>query len=173
MRKLLSVILLCCLLVYMGGYHLVYSLHKQELKNEMRAWLSAHAGAEVGDRFHFQLDKQNISNPSFTWEEQDQEFSYHGELYDVVTITYEKNSVTITALKDGRENELESQLAKLNRSTQGKNQQKALVKFFPVYIHDTNSSIAITERALLTSHTALCDEPVCPSLAVIAPPPRC
>lgn len=173
MRKLLSVILLCCLLVYMGGYHLVYSLHKQELKNEMRAWLSVHAGVQIGDRFHFVLDKQNISDPFFTWEEQDHEFSYQGELYDVVTITYEKNSVTITALKDGRENELESQLAKLNSSTQGKNTQKALVKFFPVYIHDTDQSLTIPESNLLSCSTGLYDGPADPLLAVIAPPPRC
>lgn len=172
MRKLLSFILLFCLVLYMGGYHLVYALYRQELKNEMRAWLSVHDNEPIGDNFYFSLNGKNITDDAFTWEEHDHEFSYHGELYDVVTIHYTENGVTIHALKDGRENELAKQLAGLDHTKQEKNSHKALLKFFPVCILPLLTEEAPAERALSLYNRTITPAAVFLPASILTPPPR-
>lgn len=133
MRKLLSVIVLCCMLLYIGGYHLVYALYKQGVQHDMREWLLTHRDAKLGDHFSFALKGASVTDPAFEWEEQDREFSYHGALYDVIQLSYEKNSIHITALRDGKENDLARQLQALDHHRQAKD-NKAQFKLFPVFL---------------------------------------
>lgn len=172
MRKLLSVIVLSCMLVYIGGYHLVYALYKQTVKRDMREWLSVHRQAQVGDAFSFVLEGRSVTDPAFEWEEQDREFSYHGTIYDVVMISYEPNRVHITALQDGKENDLAKQLFSLDHNRQGKENQKAVLKLFPVFLPVSQSAVTAQvkgEDRLFAEKNSSVPFRI---LAIQTPPPR-
>lgn len=135
MRKTVSSILLCCLLVYIGGYHLIYSLYQQELKIEMKAFLKQNKSAQFGTRFEFALNKDQITDTQFSWEEEGSEFRYQQELYDVVSLEKKAGKLVIVCLKDNDENQLEKQvneIHKKNKPSNGKTAQNS-IKFFSVF----------------------------------------
>lgn len=173
MKKLLPVILLFCLVVYMGGYHLIYALYKQGIRHDMRAWLSHHHDATFGNRFSFALSDNTVADPFFSWEETGAEFRYRGELYDVVSIHYGKDRISVCALKDGRENELDQQLSVLDHHKQEKQKTLSVLKFFSVFIAAGQTafsgSMAVTvHRMPLGLYQLLHASP-----EINTPPPRC
>ena len=80
-KKSVSLILLICMLTYIGGYHLIYTFYQQGLKLEMKAYLKENKQSNFGVKFQFNLSKGEISNPDFVWEEKGEEFKYKNEYY--------------------------------------------------------------------------------------------
>ena len=151
--------MLCCLVIYMGGYHLVYALYQAGVKNEMRHYLQNHTDDRYGTYFSFRLSQAKVNDPYFQWEEENQEFRYQGEFYDIVTIHRNGDSLHICALKDGRENELEKQLQDIYKSnTNNKPQSAALaIKFFSVFCYSAGTpTFLLTSKAV--NHTNRPDE---------------
>ncbi len=101
----------------------------------MRAYLQTHDDTRYGTYLSFPVVKNKIADPAFEWEETNKEFSYHGELYDVVAIKRTQDSIRICAMKDDRENDLEKQMAGIRHSKQERdsNPVLSLMKFFSVF----------------------------------------
>ncbi|MES2004152.1 MAG: hypothetical protein V4450_06490 [Bacteroidota bacterium] len=173
MRKLLSAILLFCLVIYIGGYHLIYALYKQSVKTETRIWLSDHTDALLGEQFSFTQNGNAINDPYFEWEEVNTEFRYHGELYDVVRIHYNKGQVDISALKDGKENELNKQLSALDIHKQDKQKTFSVLKFFSVFVSCESNGVLLPENSSGRKMPAAIAELACLTPQIASPPPRC
>lgn len=134
-QKLITILILSCLLIYMGGYHLVYEVYRAGIKQDMRAYLKKHADTKMGEYLSFSARNHIIQAKEFDWEETDQEFSYLGSMYDVVNIRYTTDSVFICALPDNRENNLAEQLATLHKNSQDHHSASlSLIKMFSVFI---------------------------------------
>jgi len=174
LKKLFSILILGCLVIYIGGYHLVYSLHQKSIKQEIRAYFKTHTDTINGTYLSFQLADGRITDPSFGWEDGDREFRYRGELYDVVTVQHFRDSIRICAFKDAREIHLEKQLAAIHR-TSHKNPQDShvsVIKFSTFYKTDIEISFFFPQ--VTQQYISFCDEnflPVDPEVST--PPPRC
>jgi hypothetical protein len=172
-KKIATIFVLCSLLIYIGGYHLMYALHKQNIKAEMRQWVSSHKRSELGDRFSFVQNGDTISDPAFEWEETNTEFRYHGELYDVIQIRYDKDKVHIIALKDGKENELDKQLSALDAHRQGKQKAGSVFKFFSVFVSFEGNRLIFPENANQNKIPAGIAQLASLATSIALPPPRC
>lgn len=100
----------------MGGYHLVYALYQDGLKKEMKAYIKSNKSNKIASHFEFIASRGNISDKDFFWEEENKEFRYQNELYDVVEINYAAGRVQITCLKDHDENQLEFNLNAIRKA---------------------------------------------------------
>ena len=132
----------------MGGYHLVYTIYQAGIKQEIRSYLSTHADTRYGTYLNFKLEKGNIANTGFEWEELNEEFRYNNEMYDVVSVQYTADSVRICALKDSRENQLAQNLLEIHQQKQNSSSSSSLsvVKFFSIFTFD------IREDGFLSQH---------------------
>ncbi len=167
--------ILCCLVIYIGGYHLVYVFYQYNLKQEMRAYLQTHKDTRFGTYLDLALVNNEVTDPSFEWEETNQEFRYKGEMYDVVSVQKLQTSIHICALKDDRENDLEKQISSIRHTNNenGSNPVLSLMKFF--------SAFDITESAIVFSPIKKglryfswpCHDLISVGTDIHSPPPRC
>lgn len=116
----------------MGGYHFIYSLYQQELKTEMKTYLSANRASEFGTIFEFTLNNNKVVDSGFTWEEENVEFRFNQDLYDIVHIEKKEGKLLVTCLKDNDENQLEKQINEIHKNNKPFNSKTAqqTVKFF-------------------------------------------
>lgn len=140
----------------------------------MRAYLKTHNDSRLGTYLGFRLVQNKINDPSFEWTETNTEFSYQGEMYDVVSIKTTRDSICICALKDNRENELDKQMAAIrhSRNDTGSHPVISLMKFFSAF---TFSDTGI----VFPSYTAAVCYAVNPFMSILSgnseilsPPPR-
>jgi hypothetical protein len=160
--------------IYMGGFHLVFAVHQQQLKREMRTYLQAHNDERYGSHFVFQLHNNKVNDPAFEWEEENQEFRYKSELYDVVSVTIQGNELKVTALKDSNENQLEQQVNQLNKDRNNKTTAPAsALKFFSVCCDIPTEEYSLHKTSSTTFYhfyrANACDK----SREILTPPPRC
>src|SRR6185295_12150122 len=82
LKKLIVIFLSVCFLLNITGYHIIFYLRQEEIKAEMRAAIRMQAYSEDETDFVFSVnDKQSMSQ--LEWEGDD-EFSFNGEMYDVI-----------------------------------------------------------------------------------------
>ena len=96
----------------MGGYWLIGRYQHYELKKEMQERINTSASLKEKERFTFTLKNGQPSEASFSWEDED-EFYYNGEMYDVVEKKMANGSLYITCINDSKENILVNQLAEI------------------------------------------------------------
>ena len=141
----------------------------------MRDYLKKNNDTRYGEHLSFKSVNGEVGNKDFNWEEKNEEFSYLGEMYDVVTVQYSADSIHICALKDARENNLAKQLAEIHHSKNANAPASGLnfLKFFSVfYIVDGEkdlyyppASIQYAMPPALIFHSDIHE--------VNTPPPRC
>lgn len=160
--------------IYMGGFHLVFAVHQQQLKREMRAYLQVNNDARYGSHFVFKLDNNKINDPAFEWEEEGQEFRYRSELYDVVSVTKLGNELKITALKDANENQLEQQVNQLNKDRNNKAAGTATaLKFFGVCNGMRAPEYSFYNPSCTVVYNLYSANPCDNARDILTPPPRC
>jgi hypothetical protein len=140
----------------------------------MRAYLQTHDDTRYGTYLIFPIVKNEVRDPDFEWEETNEEFSYHGELYDVVSVKITKDSIQICGLKDDRENGLEKQMANIRHSKHdtGANPILSLLKFFSAF-DQVSTGIVFLSNSMLIPYS-LSPNPVYASCntEINSPPPR-
>lgn len=93
-----------CLLLDIIGYHFIFYLRQEEIKAEMREAIRLQTYSEHETDFVFSLDdKKGIKQ--LDWEGDD-EFSFNGEMYDVIEKKTENGKMIIRAIADGQETAL-------------------------------------------------------------------
>lgn len=140
----------------------------------MRVYLQTHDDTRYGSYLSFPVEKNEIKDPAFVWEETNEEFSYRGELYDVVSIKTGKDSIRICALKDDRENQLEKQMETIRHTKDDThtNPVLSLMKFFSAFDH-VNTGMVFLSNAIPV-HYSINPNPVYISCdqEIHSPPPR-
>ena len=140
----------------------------------MRAYLQTHNDTRYGTYLVFPLVKNEVNDSAFEWEEINEEFSYHGEMYDVVSINNTQDSIRICALKDDRENKLDEQMETIRHSPKGThaNPVLSLIKFFSAFDRVNTGIVFLTHT--IPVHYAVNPNPVYLSYSteIHSPPPR-
>jgi len=114
MRKTISLLLLFSILLYTGGYHFACMVYQTYLKQEMKTYLQHTDNSAYGTHLCFSLTNGHVMDPAFVWEEENAEFRYRNEWYDVISVKIADGKVLICCLKDGNENEIEKQWNELH-----------------------------------------------------------
>ncbi len=175
LKKIFSILILCCLVIYIGGYHLVYALYQSSIKREMRSYLATHTDLRYGSYFNFKIEKNRIDDPLFNWEENNKEFRYKGEWYDVIAIQQSGDSIRISSIKDDRENKLEKQLAEIHQNKHNCSSTTSIsfIKFFSLFYVPGNLQKYILHSGVTIYF--LTDDKIYLSISyqVNTPPPRC
>jgi hypothetical protein len=137
MKKGFSILLLAGIMLYMGGYHLVFSIYQAGIKKEVKTYLKQHHDPSLGTTLNFAMTGNTISDKNFNWEEINEEFIFKGEYYDVAAISRDADSIRIIAIKDGEENSLleKWQSLQLRNNSQSTASNHAVIKFFPAFCY--------------------------------------
>lgn len=88
----------------MSGYYLVYKYQRRQVRLEMKAFLrKKETGSNVQiEKFTFKLSQGKVVAEQFEWMN-DHEFSYKGEMYDIVNSDTVNDSLRVECVNDETE----------------------------------------------------------------------
>ncbi len=123
----------------------------------MKAYLQTHQQSALLDTMIFPCSTQNINDAAIHWEQKGKEFELHGEMYDVVNITYTKHTAVVVCIKDSNETKLKQALAKLMRKKHNNNNpaQQLLQLIYTLSNHEyvlAGNSIVLSHHTLYTCY---------------------
>lgn len=81
MKKLIAIVLLLCISVQIWGYHLYFTFQRAFVKSEVKAMLRNKPDEASTTKFAFNTG--NKEDRQLMWEDE-HEFRYNGEMYDVI-----------------------------------------------------------------------------------------
>jgi hypothetical protein len=162
----MTITLLMIFFLYNTGSYIMYVISARQLKQEVKAYINTHPGvADVV--FTFDLDNGKVTDNSFYWEDDGEEFSYKGSMYDVVSLRQEGGKLFLKCIDDKREKELKSSMAKMNRN----NKNKTNFSFSP-FSDKTERFLVKSPAAGLVLYNLAKDENIkCLQLPLFIPPP--
>lgn len=176
MKRTATILVLCCLLIYMGGYQLIMFGYQLGIKADMKVWLRQHRENAYTTMFSFTAANETISDPSVIWEEEGAEFYYKGSMYDVVSIEYANGKATVYCINDQEENKL-SKLAEELRQKHSKEStgaksvfRKILVTAFDLQEEPDTAMLVVTAKKTILQKLSQWDNPV---TDILSPPPEC
>jgi len=138
-RKYLSVILLFFFLFNMGGYYLWFNYLKNNIQKEIRREIRK--GLSEKDLTLITVPVNDESG--ICWIKPAKEFTYRGEMYDVVKIKISDNKKFIYCINDIREKKLIADFSKTNESSQ--KARKLLGNFQYIFVIQPESFFHINE----------------------------
>ena len=150
-------------------------IYLQGLKTEMKAYIRETQSPKYGSKYIFALNNGKINDSAFSWEEVGEEFRYHQNLYDVISIKKTNNTIEIICLIDDNENQLESQMNqihKLNKSNSSKTAENYFKFFSPFYFQKQNINETTFEEKFNLPYQFSSDL-VYHFFDIHSPPPRC
>lgn len=162
------------MLLYSSGYFITFKFVQFQQKQEMKAFVQKNPHSALATQFKFSLQDLEVNKLGFDWEEEGQEFSYKGIMYDVVNFNFTKDSVFIIAIKDYAENQMiDYYLSLMKQQTNKKNTATSLLKLFAFVFVNEITNLTILTKEFSVPHTALyqtfCSIVV---IEIIAPPPQ-
>jgi hypothetical protein len=109
-KKIAALLMLLLLFFLCTGYHFLFHVRLQGIKSEMKAYLRGLKDHPDIVTFHFDFQQAQ----SLAWEE-DREFTYKGERYDVIEKHMEGNRLLISCVPDKKESQLIEQYRSTHR----------------------------------------------------------
>ena len=141
----------------------------------MKAFLKENHSSGFGSKLVFSLNSGKIDDVNFSWEEENEEFRFQQELYDVVSMEKKNGKIEIVCLKDDNENQLENQLNeihKLNKTNPSKSSQNTL-KFFSLFYLPKNQMSNFKFEFIQSRPNRFSSDLLVAFFDIQAPPPRC
>lgn len=174
MKKAASVILLFCLLVFTGGYHLIVAGYRVGLKKEIRTGLLQNPKSNITQTFHFTTIGNDIQNISFSWVDEGEEFTYDGTLYDVVSILYQNNQVSIECYRDKEETKLVKLIAEIQQkqNRQPSGSKSVIHKMMQMVMEVHTSPGQFKYRVKRNTFSSFSLLPIKGHTAIVSPPPE-
>jgi hypothetical protein len=141
LRKYLSVIILMFFLFNIGGYYLWFNYVKNSIQREIRREIRQ--GLSEKDLTLITVPVNDESG--ICWIKPGKEFTYMGEMYDVVKIRIRDNQEFIYCINDHKEKKLVAGFSKMNESSQ--KARKLLGNFHHIYVIQPESFFHINETS--------------------------
>jgi hypothetical protein len=162
-RKLTSILLLICLGLTILGYHLVFNFQLAAVKSEMKEFLKTQRNNK--DVVQIILSEEN---KQVYWEEEN-EFRFKGEMYDVVEKKQQGNQVIIRCIPDKKETALLNEYQKNNKRNSSNSTifQLITAQFVLPVDHSLEKPEKIMKRDFIDHSSSLLNN----ASTVFAPPP--
>jgi hypothetical protein len=141
----------------------------------MKAYLKENKSSTFGNKFEFTVSANQVSDANFSWEEENEEFRYQHELYDVVSIEKNNDKLVIMCLKDNDENQLENQLKEIHRinNTGSSKTPQNIFKFFSVFYLEKQPKLYFSEKLKKQAIPYFQSNISFSFFDIELPPPRC
>lgn len=174
MRRILSLLLLTAFFLNIIGYHFIFQVRQHRIKENMEVLLHSASIQNPLELRFFLSDEAAISK--LTWEDEN-EFTFNGELYDVIRKTTVNGELVIQCIKDKKETHLVNDYAKISKETQGdpssKNKSTILLKLITGFFIKTEQPVLSLPSCVSKKH----ENTVCASLSsgskeILIPPPQ-
>jgi hypothetical protein len=142
LKKIVSILLLFCLILNIVGYHVIFYFRQAEIKAEMKKSLLIRAHSEDETGFSFSLnDKKAISTLDWVG---DNEFKLNGQMYDVIEKKIENGKLILRCISDIKETALIKTFYQMNNESNSKRKLALLMQLVNnSYLANTNSEIVI------------------------------
>jgi len=163
--KLTSIFLLTCLCCALLGYHLVFHVQLATVKSEMKAFLR-------NQKDHKELTQLILSKTEshhLHWEDEN-EFRYRGEMYDVIEMKSTGDTVIFHCIADEKETTLFNQYQKNNKRNGSSSFIFQLIT--ASYILPTNHLLQQPEKAIQSHFRDQSPSLKNPPSTVPQPPPN-
>jgi hypothetical protein len=172
LKKISTISLLVLIFCSQIGYYGIGLIQQHMIKEEMEQKVLAstpESALEIIDATYHQKD--------INWEEEDEEFSMNGQMYDVAKVKIVNGKKLLYCLNDKREEQLIDKLDKAVKcgTDQDNNNKdgKHTVKFqWSDFIVASIEPTAIAYQAICTSYAGFSDKLVSPYTEIHSPPPR-
>jgi hypothetical protein len=113
LKRIVAAILLICLFLNFTGYNLIFYFRQKEVKAEMKEILHSSLVNKYADQLVFSLeDKTSIDG--LEWKGSD-EFSWKGEMYDLVESKTKNGKLVIRCINDKNETKLQKDYEKMQK----------------------------------------------------------
>ncbi len=121
MKKTIAIFFLLSFLISQNGQFIIYYIQRLEIKRLVREELLA----GIDNRFLEVI----AENENVIWEEEGEEFSLHGDFYDVIKIEQSGDKTLLYCVSDKNEGQLIQNYARDVKSTQSGKNSKQSSKF--------------------------------------------
>jgi hypothetical protein len=162
-------LLLLCLTTNMSGLFVVFYFQQQELKREMRQYIRRHEQFSGITIFTFPAKHQK----SLQWEI-DEEYSFHGQLYDVIKKVQRGDQIFVYCIPDDKESALIKnflQLSENKKPLKDKTSAQTELLSWPYVLAEQNMTSAFTPL-VLSHHEHYSFFLPFTERVILAPPPR-
>lgn len=163
------------MVIYMGGYQLVAMGYRWELKTAMKTWLRTHRESSYHTVFSFAASNGQIADPELHWEESGKEFSYKGNLYDIISVELHGSRATVYCVNDHAEKELLTVISGMHERQQKSSTgtktgyQKLLLSVFDIQQNSVNAAIVVLTQKILPQQPSKLISQV---RDILSPPPE-
>jgi predicted transcriptional regulator len=148
LKKLLSILLLCCLLLNIIGYRIVFFIRHSEIKTEIKKLILLHANNKEEEALVFALNDKNAIE-KLQWDGND-EFRLNGEMYDVIEKKTQNGELFIRCISDKRETALLKKYEKINHEGNSRGRSALLLKLVgSSYLSGVNNVICLNNDLTL------------------------
>ena len=103
LKKIIAFVLLIALMVNIMGYFVIFQCNQFLLRHEMADQIRA--GTYIGKLENIKISKESPDR-NLKFSDENDEFFYHGFLYDMVAVDSTKDTITYTCIRDKNEQSL-------------------------------------------------------------------
>lgn len=173
MRNTIVISLLILFTTSQAGYYCVYSFQQSQIKKEVKEHLK-----EMLPESSLKIIAEEDNAGAIKWQEQNKEFIFHAELYDVVKIKKVCGKTLLYCLNDKEEEKLLHEFAKALKSAadnnaKGKNgNANHKLQFNNCYFLNNAESITATNFTKCCKYLFFASSLTSSAKEVNAPPPR-
>ena len=170
LRKLFTLLLLVVVLLQITGAYFVFKFQQTELKLEMKHYLSLHPENPSITTFEFTLSKAD----QLQWEDEN-EFKYKGEMYDVITRKVVGDKLVIQCIADKKETKLLKSFEEImkHQSRGSKNRTMALHQLLHNLFEPVSTTFQLSpftnETVSYLNYTSSLSDNI---TEIITPPPK-
>jgi hypothetical protein len=172
LKKLITIFLCVCFFLNIIGYHIIFYLQQEQIKAEMRAAIRMQTYSEDETDFVFLLnDKQSMKQ--LDWEGND-EFSFNGEMYDVIEKKIKDKKLIIRSIADRQETALLNKVKDhWNQNEKSNKVADELFQLLQSLFHSSKTEELVFNKPSL-NRTSFISLPLPSQVKKIpTPPPRC
>lgn len=145
MKKISTILLLLAFLLNIAGAAIFYTIQCYVVKEEMKSYLKNYAldKTEV-----FTIPISNITlNNTINWENED-EFEYNNDMYDILKKDTANGILTVYTVADKKESSLLTAYQQINNQHTSKEKSSSLLRFFQT-IYTENSTTYYFKHAII------------------------
>jgi hypothetical protein len=171
-KKIIIIFLCICFFLNITGYHIIFYLRQQEIKAEMRAAIRLQTYSEHETDFSFSVNDKH-SMDQLDWEGDD-EFSFNGEMYDVIEKRVENGKLIIRAIADKREMALLNKVKDhWNQSEKSNKVADELFQLLHSLFHSSKAEELLFIKPLVDRNSFISLPLPSQVKQIPTPPPRC
>lgn len=141
MQKLVAILLFTCLGFTLLGYHLVFSFQLASVKSEMKAFLLS----QKENKDIVELSLNTEESKELFWENE-HEFRYKQEMYDVIEKKVDGEMVVIRCISDKKETHILNEYQKNNRKNPSNSKVVQLITAH--FVIPADHSLKLPERVV-------------------------